>query len=59
MALGRAGHIHSVWAGGGGAGGDCGAGGGGGTGGPVRSESVHDTQTIKHCMTQVGYRFDY
>jgi hypothetical protein len=24
-----------------------------------RTESVHDTQTIKHCMSQVGYRFDY
>ena len=23
-----------------------------------RSESVHDTQTITRCMSQVGYRFD-
>ena len=24
-----------------------------------RTESVHDTQTIKRCMSRVGYRFDY
>ena len=24
-----------------------------------RTESVHDTQTMKYCMTEVGYRFDY
>jgi hypothetical protein len=24
-----------------------------------RTESIHDTQTIKRCMSQVGYQFDY
>jgi hypothetical protein len=24
-----------------------------------RTESIHDTYTMKHCMSQVGYTFDY
>jgi hypothetical protein len=24
-----------------------------------RAESVNDTQTVKQCMSRVGYRFDY